>query len=181
MPSTIRPNMALLLGVMACNPPNPHDDATPSNDDDSAGDDSASIADDSGTVTDDSGTVSDDSGTVGDDSGDSATDPDPITEVAARLHADFESLVYVSWQQNTEAQAWVEYSFDEDAWSATPSADAAVGIRRAVGPRRALRDRRPVPRLHRHDDGSAMHRRVVHPDRRPPGRTSRARGRARTS
>ena len=121
MPSAI--SICVLLALVACEPTTPDDQAPSTGDDD----DSGSVGDDSGSVGDDSGTDGDDSGSGGDDSGgDSGTDVE-VTKVAARLHADFASLIYVSWQQSMPAEAWVEYSFDKDVWSATPTAAAAAG------------------------------------------------------
>jgi hypothetical protein len=109
---TVRP--LLLIGVVACN--NTTDESTP-----------LDQADDSATSIDDSSTSSDDSGDSGtDDSGDSGIDVE-ITKVTARLHADFASLIYVSWEQNVEAGAWVEYSFDKGVWVSSPKAEATAG------------------------------------------------------
>ncbi len=44
-----------------------------------------------------------------------------------RLHDVVESMVYVSWEQSSAAQAWIEYSFEDDHWLHTPRVDADAG------------------------------------------------------
>jgi hypothetical protein len=73
----------------------------------------------------------------GDDSGeepagdDTATDTDTpaatAADVAWALHEDIESLVLVSWQQEGDATAWVEYAFDAGDWLQTPAEDLDAG------------------------------------------------------
>jgi hypothetical protein len=53
----------------------------------------------------------------------SAEDP-PLaaaTDLSWQLHESIESLVYLSWQQPSAATTWVEYGFDEGAWSRSPA------------------------------------------------------------
>ncbi len=54
------------------------------------------------------------------------TVPDP-SGLAWRLHKDFPTLVYVSWEQPEAGPATVEYSFDDDVWLSAPPLDAKAG------------------------------------------------------
>ena len=77
--------------------------------------------DDDDTVGDD-----DDDDTVGDDD-DTTPPPDPISELDWWLHNDYESLVYVTWDQSQAGTAHVEFSFDEGEWHSTPAFEAEAG------------------------------------------------------
>lgn len=65
-------------------------------------------------------------GGSGDGGGEPYTDA-PVSGITTRLHDDYTSLVYVSWQQEAEARVYVEYSVDAGVWRQTPAVDAAVG------------------------------------------------------
>ncbi len=45
---------------------------------------------------------------------------DRVGEVSATIHADQGSIVVVSWDQLAEAEGWVEYSADGEAWMSSP-------------------------------------------------------------
>lgn len=49
-----------------------------------------------------------------------------------RLHDVIESMVYVSWEQSAAAPAWVEYTFEDDRWYATPRFDADAGAHEQI-------------------------------------------------
>lgn len=74
--------------------------------------------------------VADDDDSVADDD----TEPGTLAVTAGswRLHAEIESMAYVSWEQSAAAPAWVEFNFDDDEWVASPRFDAAAGAHEQI-------------------------------------------------
>jgi hypothetical protein len=131
------PCLILPLLLVACDkstPVDPGEDtsATPEGDDtggdNGAGDDGT--GDDSGGSGDDTGAPDDTGGPAGDTDTDDTAPPAPdeaaVEGMSARLHEDFGSLVYVSWEQTTAASVYVEYGFD-DEWYTSPTFSAGPG------------------------------------------------------
>ncbi len=61
------------------------------------------------------------------DTGSGGLDEARVSGVSARLHPDFGSLVYVSWEQLAQATGHVEYRFDDEDWLQSPSRALEVG------------------------------------------------------
>lgn len=87
---------------------------------------------DDDTAAPDLGDTDSDTDTDTDSDTDTDADTDPpgdelFTGLAWRLHADYQSLAYVSWVQSEAATVHVEYSFDEGVWLSSPAFAAVAG------------------------------------------------------
>jgi len=71
------------------------------------------------------------SGIVGDDDDDGDDDTadggDVVADIQAALHEEFASIVVVTWDQRRPARGWVEYSFDDGTWLASPALEREAG------------------------------------------------------
>lgn len=76
--------------------------------------------------------VETDDGTPDDTDDTDAAIPVEATELAWRLHAEVEALVYVTWTQSDSASAAVEYSFDEGIWLTSPTFAGAAGANEQI-------------------------------------------------
>jgi len=91
---------------------------------------------------DDTGSSSGDGGgTVGDgggggtgigDGGSENTAGDMFTALSSRIHPDYGSLAYVSWDQAEAATVHIEYSFDDGVWVQSPSKAQEAGTHEQI-------------------------------------------------
>ena len=61
------------------------------------------------------------------DTGPIVYDSVQVDGIETRVHSDYGTLFYVSWEQLVAATVWVEFSFDEGEWRSSPPIDAAAG------------------------------------------------------
>lgn len=59
--------------------------------------------------------------------GDTAVPGVALTDLAWTLHAEFGSVVRVTWEQDQEAPVHIGYSFDDGVWQSSPVAEGVVG------------------------------------------------------
>jgi hypothetical protein len=70
--------------------------------------------------------------TLPDDTAPGDTSVAAVSNIEARIDADFGTLVHVSWQQDQSAEAWVEYSFEADSWLSSPAVSVGEGAAEAL-------------------------------------------------
>ena len=102
------------------------DDDVSGDDDDVVGDDDDDVSDDDDTGDDDDDTGGDDDDTGGDD--DDATGEFSATSLDWRLDDEIESMVWVSWEQTGTAEIHVEFTFENNEWTSTPTAQSGPGF-----------------------------------------------------
>ena len=106
-----------LLAPLACDSDDDDDDDTHVSDDDAAGDDDRAPADDD----------------VADDDSAAPTPGPPVAHVAAAPHPEMATLLQVTWAQTeTVERQWLEYTFEDDVWMATPESPRAARVHEEV-------------------------------------------------